>query len=115
INGVRISGAQPQEQFETLIDAELEKARALMKRGVPRSNVFETLMQAAQGPPEPETRSVAAAVGKAPVRGSANAKVVIQVFSNFQCSFCKRANPTIEALLRAHPRQLQVVWRYLPL
>ncbi len=37
------------------------------------------------------------------------------MFSEFQCPFCKRAAPTIEALERAFPGQIRVVWRNRPL
>ncbi|MBK8593896.1 MAG: thioredoxin domain-containing protein [Sandaracinaceae bacterium] len=37
------------------------------------------------------------------------------VFSDFQCPFCARLNPTVEQLMRAYPTQLRVVWRNLPL
>ena len=44
INGRFLSGAQPVEAFAKLIDEELEKAKALEGEGVPRSQVYETLM-----------------------------------------------------------------------
>ncbi|HEY6726021.1 MAG TPA: thioredoxin domain-containing protein [Polyangiaceae bacterium] len=114
INGVRLSGAQPQEKFEELIEAELRRAKALVAKGLPRAKVFETLMADAAEPPPPEKKQVAAPVGSAPYRGPANAKVVIQIFSDFQCPFCLRVNATLDALLKAQPR-IKLVWRNLPL
>jgi len=114
INGVRLSGAQPQEKFEELIDQELKRARVLIDQGVPRAKIFETIMRGATPAAEPEKKTVAPAVGAAPFRGPANAKVVIQIFSDFQCPFCSRVNPTLDALLKANPR-LKLVWRNYPL
>jgi protein-disulfide isomerase len=37
VNGIRVKGAQPFENFKTIIDAELTKAKALVASGVPRS------------------------------------------------------------------------------
>jgi protein-disulfide isomerase len=114
INGVRLSGAQPQQAFEALIDQELKRARLLLDQGVPRAKIFETVMRGATPAPGPEQKSVAPAVGSAPFRGPAHAKVVIQVFSDFQCPFCTRVNPTLDSLLKANP-QVKLVWRNLPL
>ncbi|MBK7775115.1 MAG: thioredoxin domain-containing protein [Sandaracinaceae bacterium] len=50
-----------------------------------------------------------------PSQGPADALVTMVVFSDFQCPFCARLNPTIEQLMRAYPTQLRVVWRNLPL
>lgn len=41
INGRFLSGSQPIENFRLLIDEELAKARTLVDRGVPRSEVYE--------------------------------------------------------------------------
>ncbi|HEU5075456.1 MAG TPA: thioredoxin domain-containing protein, partial [Polyangiaceae bacterium] len=115
INGVRLSGAQPKEKFEALIDEQLKHAKDLLADGVPRAKIFETVMADASVPPAPEQKQVAAPVGSAPFRGPANGKVVIQVFADFQCPFCHRVNATLDALLQAHPKGIKLVWRNLPL
>lgn len=114
INGVRLSGAQPFEKFTELIDAELAKARALVAKGVPRSRLYDALQKDAQTPPPPERKEVAVPAAS-PFRGPAKAKVVIQEFSDFQCPFCKRVQPTLAELEQAFPGQIQLVWRHLPL
>ncbi len=50
-----------------------------------------------------------------PYRGSATPKVVIYEYSDFQCPFCSKAQPTIEQLLRAYPADVQVQFRFFPL
>jgi len=50
-----------------------------------------------------------------PSRGPADAAVVIVEFSDYQCPFCKRAEPTIDAVLAKYPTQVRVVYRHLPL
>lgn len=42
VNGRFLSGAQPFENFQTLIDEEMTKARRLVDSGVPRGRVYET-------------------------------------------------------------------------
>ena len=49
------------------------------------------------------------------VCGAANAPVVIQEISDYQCPFCARVLPTIERLLEAYPGRVRLVWRDLPL
>jgi protein-disulfide isomerase len=114
VNGRRLAGAQPFDAFKKLIDEELVKARALIEAGTPRAKVFATLMKSAENPPAPETKQIALRADAAS-RGAATAPVVIQVFSDFQCPFCKRVEPTLAALERDFKGQVRIVWRHLPL
>ncbi|HTA93935.1 MAG TPA: thioredoxin domain-containing protein [Polyangiaceae bacterium] len=115
INGVRLTGAQPFDVFKALIDEQLAKARASVARGVPREKVYDELMKDGKGPPPPEGKAVPAPDASDPARGSANAKVVIQEFADFQCPFCKRVQPTLLALEKEYGSKIKVVWRHLPL
>jgi len=51
----------------------------------------------------------------APSLGAASARVTIQLFSDFQCPFCARLKPTLEAVLAAYPGRVRIVWRNYPL
>jgi protein-disulfide isomerase len=116
INGRKLVGAEPIDVFTTLIDAQLEKAKTLTRdRGVPSSRVYVEIMKTAEGPPPPETKSVPAPTRQNPSRGPARAPVVIQMFSDFQCPYCKRSLPTIAKLEKAFPGKIRLVWRNLPL
>ncbi len=50
-----------------------------------------------------------------PARGPSDALVTIVVFTDFQCPFCSRLEPTLEALLERYGRDLRVVHRDNPL
>jgi protein-disulfide isomerase len=115
INGVRLSGAQPIENFKKLIDAQLANAKAVMARGVPRAKVYDEIMKEGKGPPPPEKKDIAAPDATDPAKGGANAKVVIQEFSDFQCPFCKRVEPTVSALEKEYGNKIKIVWRHMPL
>ncbi|MCB9594672.1 MAG: thioredoxin domain-containing protein [Sandaracinaceae bacterium] len=52
---------------------------------------------------------------RAPTRGPASAPVTIQVFSDFQCPFCARVNPTMEQVVETYPSDVRIVWRHYPL
>jgi len=114
INGRRLSGAQPVDAFRKVIDEELAKARALVERGTPRAKVYAELSKDAASPPPPETKHTAVP-GRSPSRGDANAPVVIQEFSDFQCPFCRRVEPTLHDLEKDFKGAIRIVWRHMPL
>ena len=124
INGRNLRGAQPLAGFTTLIDEELAKAKALVKKGTPRAKVYEeTIKNGETGPKaapaaaKPDANKVydIPVPKKAPRKGAAKAKVVIQEFSDFQCPFCSRVNPTIAQVLKEYGDKVQIVWRDYPL
>lgn len=114
INGRRLAGAQPLDKFKALVDEELTKAKALAEKGTPRGKLYAELMKTAENPPPPPQKHVDLPPG-APSRGDAKAPVVIQEFSDFQCPFCKRAEPTLLQLEAEFKGQVRVVWRHYPL
>lgn len=113
INGRRFVGAQPLEAFVERVDEELAKARALSS-SVPRAKLYAQLMQSAEGPAPAERKQVPRPIAAA-ARGDANAPVLIQIFSDFQCPFCKRVEPTLSELEQLHKGSIRIVWRHLPL
>lgn len=95
INGVIVVGAQPQAEFEKVIDAELkdgsgDKVTADGKR-------------------------VEVKTGVGYIDGSKNAKVKVVEFSDFECPFCARAFPTIKALQAKYGDKLSLEYRHYPL
>jgi protein-disulfide isomerase len=114
INGRRLSGAQPIDAFRKVIDEELAKARALVETGTPRAKVYAELLKNGELPPPPEKKHTAVP-GRSPSRGDANAPVVIQEFSDFQCPFCRRAEPTLQGLEKEFKGSIRIVWRHMPL
>jgi protein-disulfide isomerase len=124
INGRNLRGAQPLASFTTLIDEELAKAKALVAKGTPRAKVYATII--AKGETAPKTAPAAPAPDankvydipvpkKAPTKGAANGKVLIQEFSDFQCPFCGRVNPTIKQVMDEYGDKVKIVWRDYPL
>ena len=114
INGRRLTGAQPLDAFRKLIDEELAKARAMTEHGTPRANLYAELTKAGQGPPPPEKKH-SDAPANAASRGDAKAAIVIQEFSDFQCPFCKRVEPTLQQLEKENKGAVRIVWRHMPL
>jgi len=61
---------------------------------------------------EPVRYEVAA---EGPSKGPADARVTIIEFSDFQCPFCKRAEPIVAEVLERYPQDVRLVYRHLPL
>jgi len=55
------------------------------------------------------------ALNGAPIRGAENAPVTIVKFEDFQCPFCKTAQPTFKDLLKKYEGKVRVVHKDLPL
>lgn len=115
INGKRLVGAQPFEKFQQVIDAELKNAQALVARGTAPKDVYAEIMKNGKEPPPPERKTVPAPTSANPYKGGANAKVVIQEFSDFQCPFCSRVEPTVKQISDAYGDKVKIVWRHKPL
>jgi len=132
INGHNLRGAQPLEAFTAIIDRELEEARELVRLGTPRAQVYARIIRDGAHDPQFIAGVAPAAVVPAPQpdanriypialpaqprrRGPENAPVVIQLFTDFQCPFCSRLNPTLDRLVEAYPAQVQIVFRDYPL
>jgi protein-disulfide isomerase len=50
-----------------------------------------------------------------PIKGSANAKVTIVEYSDFQCPFCKRATDMLPGILGQYKDKVRLVYKQLPL
>jgi len=130
INGRNLRGAQPFEAFQTVIDAALAAARERVAAGTPRARVYEATIEGGATAPvflpggaEPEEPAEdpnrvynIPVPANAPSRGGpASAPVTVQIFSDFQCPFCSRVEPTVTALVERYGTRVRWIWRNYPL
>jgi len=132
INGRKIAGAMPFEVFKAVVDEELQKAEALVRSGVPASQVYARTIEKgaaapvmlpapagpAAAPPPPPPPPAASKVDfrpDDPARGAREAAVTVVLFSDFQCPFCSRVEPTLAQLQKEYPKDVRVVWKHQPL
>jgi protein-disulfide isomerase len=133
INGRKLSGAQPFESFKAVVEEELKKAEALVAGGTLRSGLYAAIVEkgatavvmlpgapgaaAPAAPPAPPATVYRKVTVRAddPSRGPADAKLTVVLFSDFQCPFCSRVEPTLKELEGAFPGQVRIVWKHQPL
>ncbi|XXX81120.1 thioredoxin domain-containing protein [Sorangium sp. So ce134] len=115
INGRRLVGAQPIDKFKTIIDEEIKKAEGILAKGVAAKDLYAEIIKDGKEPPPPERKEVAAPSPNSPWKGGERAKVVMQVFSDFECPFCKRVEDTVSQISKTYGDKLKIVWRHRPL
>lgn len=129
INGRKLMGAQPYDKFKEIIDEEIRHAKAVLATGVSKAKLYAQLISNAQTkaerpkPSEPaaqQQRPDPDAVYKVPVDdepswGPNDALVTIVEFSDFECPFCSRVEPTLLELKKKYGRDLRLVWMNNPL
>jgi len=136
VNGRKIAGAMPFEVFKAVLDEELRKAEELVKSGVPARDVYARILDKAAAapvmlpggaaadlaapprPPPPPPPPAASKVGfrpDDPARGARNATVTVVLFSDFQCPFCSRVEPSLAQLAKEYPKDVRIVWKHQPL
>ncbi|KYF84625.1 hypothetical protein BE20_55770 [Sorangium cellulosum] len=115
INGRRLVGAQPIDKFKTIIDEEIKKAEGILAKGVAAKDLYAEIIKDGKEPPPPERKEIAAPPPNSPWKGGERAKVVMQVFSDFECPFCKRVEDTVAQISKTYGDKLKIVWRHRPL
>jgi protein-disulfide isomerase len=127
INGVRLSGAQPLERFVEIINAGLEAAKTLRRKGVKAAHISSQLTarnykkpeppKPTEPEPEPERDETVfyIPIGSSPTQGPANALVTLVEFSDFQCSYCARVQATLEKLQAKYRGKIRMVFKHNPL
>jgi protein-disulfide isomerase len=123
INGRFLSGAQPLPRFKEIIDDEIKRADKLVSSGIPKNKVYASLtknaLTAAKAAPEqpaqrqPDPNAVyKVPVGPSAQKGPKDALVTIVEFSDFQCPFCTRVNPTIAKIQEEYKNDVRIVFKH---
>jgi protein-disulfide isomerase len=116
LNGQPVDGERSIAELDRLLRDEQRSVGWLSASGVPASALYaaRTSSNLIGVGDTGETR-VCAPVGSSPVRGASDALVTLVEFSDFECEFCKRVEPTLKALQARYPKTLRVVWKDYPL
>jgi protein-disulfide isomerase len=79
------------------------------------TGLIRSLLNGGDGTEAPTAPDNAFDLTGSPVRGPATAPVTIVAFSDLQCSFCARANATVEKVLAQYPGRVRWVFKHYPL
>jgi protein-disulfide isomerase len=124
VNGRRISGAVPIDQFEKAVQESLAEAKELVAGGTPKNEIYKAAVaknyKEAEAPkPQPPAAAVVEHIpvrADDPVKGEKNNFLVTIVeFSDFQCPFCSRVNPTLKQIEETFPGKVRIVFKQNPL
>src|SRR3569623_994173 len=127
INGRLVRGVLPFEVFKKVVDVELTTADTMSAAGTPADKVYGKLMAGARTAPAPAPAAAPGkgpgagaevykvAVGDAPTRGGKEPKVTIVEFSDFQCPFCGRVEPTLTQLEKDYQSNISIECKHNPL
>jgi len=69
----------------------------------------------ANAPAKKEYQEAKLDLDPSPSKGAADAPVVIYEFSDFECPFCSRVNPTMDKIASTYPNDVKIVFKHRPL
>ncbi len=109
--GLRDKFNQPLEQVREQVRAQLKS----LKTNDAREAFLRQLHAKADVVISVEGPRVQVEAGAAPRRGVVSAPVTIVEFSDFQCPYCKRAQPALKQILSRYGDKISLVFKDLPL
>lgn len=130
VNGIQVVGALPFRDFKPLIDEQIATAEKLQKD---EKVTGEKLYEAAVAHNKATTPGATSAdaggddqpfepvdtsqltIDKDQVKGPADAKVTVFVFSDFQCPYCRDGAQNFAEALEDHKDEVKVVYKHIPL
>ncbi len=126
VNGISVKGAQQIGKFKEVIDKEIAATSELLRSGTSPSRIYESRVAQNFVPGEVTTPSKKPPTDSKtvhpmpvnpddPVLGRIDALVTIVEFSDFQCPFCKRVQPTLEQVRSTYGDKVRLVWKDNPL
>jgi protein-disulfide isomerase len=125
----QVVGALPIEMMKPIVDEELAKAGKLGKgsKGIYEKACDANMALAAANPPPPAPAAQEQAAPTVvamdalglrpddPAKGNAKAPVTLVLFSDFECPFCGRIEPTLTKVRQEYGDKVRIVWKHQPL
>ncbi len=112
----------PQEAMSVdvtgLNDKQQEAAKNMIDEIIPLIKEGKTESQIIQYLQEQDAKKITryrVEVGDSPTKGPDNAKVTIVEYTDFQCPFCAKVQPTLTQILEKYPQDVRKVFKQHPL
>jgi protein-disulfide isomerase len=115
INGRKMTGAKPIDEFKAIIDEELKKAEAVVAKGVAPEKLYAELIKDGKVFEPLEAQVNEFKFEGTAVKGKTNAKIQVVLFSDFQCPFCSRVAPALEDLAKKYGDDVMIAFKNFPL
>jgi protein-disulfide isomerase len=108
-----VSCAKPVPQSNEALAKELAEVKSVLEFVLERgmNSTFEQVKQEI----EKSNKIWDLKVDESPSLGNPKAKVVIVMFSEFECPYCARIAPYLDSLTRAEPDKIRLVYKNFPL
>ena len=105
-----------QEQVKLIIDNYVEENPAKILESVntymAKAQAEQQQQQAKQQWENPKTPEIDELT---PIKGAENAPITIVEYSDFECPFCQKVNPTIDSILEKYKGKVRIAYKHLPL
>jgi protein-disulfide isomerase len=116
LNGQAVDGERSFGEVQKLLSDEQRSATWLTAAGIPASSLYATRTASNLiGVGDPVEARSCVPIAASPTRGPGDALVTLVEFADFECPYCRGAEPTLKALLAHYPKTLRVVWKDYPL
>ena len=116
INGRKLNGAKPFEEFKTIIDEEIKKAEGRLKGGTQLEELYEEIIKNGKqfNPLDPAVKQITV-TEDAPRKGKLEARIQIVEWSDFECPYCSRVGGPLTQLQAKYPKDVAVFFKQFPL
>jgi protein-disulfide isomerase len=121
INGISLAGAQPADRFKKIIDAQIAAAQDKLSKGTSADDLYAVISKENYKKPvddddDADTKTVfKIPLGNSPQLGPKTALVTILTFSDFQCPYCKKVQPTLQLIKATYGNDVRFVFKHEPL
>jgi protein-disulfide isomerase len=103
--------------------ADVEEIKKGQKEILAKLETLDKAVQAVKAAPSPAAarpqvdpnKVYTIPIGSSPVKGPKDAKVTIVKFSDYQCPFCSQAANMADEVLKAYPKDVNLVYKQFPL
>jgi protein-disulfide isomerase len=118
IQGRKLGGARPFDDFKKIIDEEFAKAEKAVAAGTAKKDVFAKAIENGKEftpPPPLDAKVNNFDYEGSPHKGPRNAPVKIVEYKDFQCPFCAKVIPTLKQVEKNHQGKVAIVFKHFPL